>query len=196
MFRVLGGIFFFLQAFKFDIYLALPNYFKLILSIIVCIHVTQVLIIFIIRIIYSLHTLIYKKERFEVRNSPLNQYASILSKALYCFKFGCAATGAGATFIAGGMSYDSVLVQAGRPPKFLPFIGSVYTGVFGEVSRTIASNSPVLTGETPTLDNKTVESITDLVTKYENLTPSDKLDFLTEIHNKHQALERAKNNKN
>ena len=108
IFRVIGGTSFLMVATEF--YLQFPDLLQIICAIIASIQVTLVVIIFIIRTFYSLYTLIYKKEKFKIRNSPLNSYASIISQALYCLKFGCAATGAGASFIAGRMAYDALLV--------------------------------------------------------------------------------------
>jgi len=73
IFKVVGGISFILLATKSDLYLQLPHIFHWICSIIASIHVTQVFIIFIIKIIYGTYALIYKREKFEVRNSPLNR---------------------------------------------------------------------------------------------------------------------------
>lgn len=36
-----------------------------------------------------MYILIYNRKIFEVRNLPLNRYASVLANALYCAKFGC-----------------------------------------------------------------------------------------------------------
>ena len=79
-----------------NLYLHLPTYIQLFLLITTCLHLTQVSIILIIKLCFSLYTLILKKKKFEVRNSPLNKYASLISQALYCMKFGCAVAGAGA----------------------------------------------------------------------------------------------------
>lgn len=56
----------------------------------------------------------------------------MISQALYCIKIGCAVTGAGASFIAGGAAYDSVLEESGRNPVFVPFMAKTYNSVFGE----------------------------------------------------------------
>ena len=73
IFRVLGGISFLMLVTKPDLYLQLPEICHFFFTIIASIHVTQVIIIFIIKTVYSLYTLIYKREKFEVRNSPLNK---------------------------------------------------------------------------------------------------------------------------
>lgn len=67
--RVIGGISFILVVSK--IYLNFPENSHLFLIIIACIQITQIILIFLIKIFYGLYTLIYKKEKFEVRNSPL-----------------------------------------------------------------------------------------------------------------------------
>lgn len=70
IFRVIGGISVIMVLTKF--YLNLPEYLHLFCTIIASIQVTLVMIIFIIKFFYGIYTLIYKKEIFEVRNSPLN----------------------------------------------------------------------------------------------------------------------------
>jgi hypothetical protein len=90
-------------------------------------------VIIIIKVIYSVYTLIYNKEIFEVRNSPLNLFTTHLTQILYCLKIGCTVTGGGALFIAGGAAYDQVLSAANRPQVFIPMMGNVYKYAFGEV---------------------------------------------------------------
>ena len=66
IFRVIGGISFVMVVTK--IYLHLPEYLHLFLTIIAAIQITQMIIILIIKFFYGIYTLIYKKEVFEVRN--------------------------------------------------------------------------------------------------------------------------------
>jgi hypothetical protein len=82
-------------------------------------------------LLYIIYTLIFKKELFEVRNSPLNRNATILGKVLYCVKFGCVVMGLGAFFFAGGVASESllVLVEAFYDRKFLPFMVFFYTKI-------------------------------------------------------------------
>ena len=116
IFRLIGALCFLFIISKF--YLHLPNFLRLLCAVVACIHITQVFIIFLIKTVYSLHTLIYKRDLFFIRNSPLNRYASIVSQALYCIKVGCAASTTGAAFIAGGLAYDALLQEAGRERYF------------------------------------------------------------------------------
>jgi hypothetical protein len=116
-------------------YLYLPNFCQFLCPIIASIHITQVIIIFIIKFCYSFYTLIFRREKFEIRNSPLNRFASVLSQALYCIKFGCAVGGTGASFIAGGLAYDALLQESGREKKFLPFLANVCNGSLEKFQR-------------------------------------------------------------
>jgi hypothetical protein len=66
IFRVIGGISFLIVVTEF--YLQLPAILRLFCAIIASMHLTLVFIIFIIKTFYSLFTLIYKREKFEVKN--------------------------------------------------------------------------------------------------------------------------------
>ena len=101
-------------------HLLLPVYLHKLIIVVGAIQSIQILIIFIIKIIYGLYTLMYKSKDFEVRNSPLNHYATHLARILYCAKWGCAITGSAAGTIAAGASFDLVLEAAGREKIFIP----------------------------------------------------------------------------
>ena len=96
--RVIGGISFIIVVTK--IYLYFPDNLHLFITIIAAIQITQIIIVFLIKCIYGLYTLKYRKDKFEVRNSPLDKYASMIAKVLYCVKYGCAVSGIGASLIA------------------------------------------------------------------------------------------------
>ncbi len=162
-------------------YLMLPAFLHLFLPILASIQITQIIIILIIKFFFGLYTLIYTKEKFEVRNSPLNRYASIISQALYCIKIGCTVTGAGASFIAGGAAYDSVLEQSGRNPIFVPFIAKTYTSVFGVGPNNKVNNYLENTASPETASTQTQESVTEVLTKYNKMSPKDKAEFIDEI---------------
>ena len=68
IFRVLGGISVLMVLSNF--YLDLPNVFTFLCVFVACIHITLVFIIFIIKTFYSLYILIFRREKFEIRNSP------------------------------------------------------------------------------------------------------------------------------
>ena len=143
-----------------------------------CLQSIQIFIIISIKLIYGIYTLIYKPKEFEVRNSPLNQFAVHLSKVLYCVKMGCLVSGGAAATIAGGASFDSVLESAGREKIFVPMMGSLYKYVFGELPKIAEdriANMVKSTEATPDV------SVSDMLKKYQNLNSNEKLDFLAEI---------------
>jgi len=180
IFRFIGGLsFLFIIT---NLYLQLPKILHLFCAIVASIHVTQVTIILIIKTFFSLHTLICKRDKFEVRNSPLNRYATLISQAVYCIKFGCGTAAAGASFIAGGMAYDAVLVESGREKVFLPIMSQAYNGVFGQPLPSKLNTSPLLTEKPQTPNKQDFESVTEMVSKYHNMSPSDRLEFMAEIN--------------
>jgi hypothetical protein len=157
----------------------------------------QITIIFIIKFFYGIYLLIYKKEIFEVRNSPLNRYASIVSKVLYCVKFGCTVSGAGAGFIGGGIAYDSLLEQSGRQKAFLPFMARAFNGVFGEgpinnVSALI-ERKPEFTEEESSINKK---STAEALKVYYKLTPEEKVEFTRELNAAYELEVQARSRKN
>jgi hypothetical protein len=66
--RFIGGLSCLLVLTK--THLMLPGFLHLFLSILASIQITQIIIILIIKLFYGLYTIIYKKEKFEIRNSP------------------------------------------------------------------------------------------------------------------------------
>jgi hypothetical protein len=159
----------------------LPAFLHLFLSILASIQITQIIIILIIKFFYGLYTIIYKKEKFEIRNSPLNRYASLISQALYCIKIGCTVTGAGAGFIAGGAAYDTVLAESGREPVFVPFMAKTYNTVFGEGPNKKINTYIEKAVPSETANTKNLESVTEVLKKYNNMSPKDRADFMDEI---------------
>lgn len=70
IFRFNGGLSFLMVVTNTNFYLQLPKILQLLCAIVASIHVTQVFIIFMIKTFYCFYTLLYKREKFEVRNSP------------------------------------------------------------------------------------------------------------------------------
>jgi|SRR5882762_3485967 len=111
IFRFIGRVSFWMVATNTNFYLQLPKIVHLLCLIVACIHVTHVIIILLIKFFFCLYILIFERKRFEVRNSPLNSYATIISQVLYCLKYGCVTTG---SVFAGDKAYDSLLAEYGR----------------------------------------------------------------------------------
>ena len=98
IFRFIGGICVILNLTKY--YTLFPSFLPQIILIISIFHISYFMIILFIKIIFMSYNLIYKKELFEVRNSPLHLFATKIGKTLYCLKVGCYVSGATVGFIA------------------------------------------------------------------------------------------------
>lgn len=94
--------------------------------------ILQIIIISTIRVVYGIRKTIYNYNEFEVKNSPINHYASIVAKYVYCWRYGCSAIGGGVGIIAGGAAVDQLLEEAGRSKVFLPFMAKGYNLITGD----------------------------------------------------------------
>jgi hypothetical protein len=181
--RFIGGLCVILNLTK--LYLTFPeitHYFILLMSVL---HIIQVLIILLIKIIYSIYTLIYKPEVFEVRNSPINFFATHLSKIILCAKIGCGVTGGAAGVVAAGATFDTLLDEAGYKKIFVPFIAEGVKSVFGNsISPKVTELLEKTSGE-QSLSKETIEerqsNIKSKIDSYNNLDPAGKTDFWSEI---------------
>jgi len=101
IFRFIGGFSVLITVRKGFDHIQLHNYFnELIINIIIytTYSLATIFIIFtvfinLIKIIYTIYIIFKKPKTFEVRNSPLNIFASQIAKVLTCMKIGCIATG-------------------------------------------------------------------------------------------------------
>ena len=115
IFRFVGGVAILITVTKGYDYIQLNNYFNEIFCDIIIIStylyasifITFTVVINLIKIIYTIYLLKNKPETFEVRNSPLNMFASPakLANVLTCIKIGCIATGSTAAVVAGGVAF-------------------------------------------------------------------------------------------
>jgi hypothetical protein len=109
--RVIGGICLILVLSKF--YLQFPNYLGKIILLLSVVQTTQILIISLIKIIYGIYNLIKNPKLFEVRNSPINTFATHLAKFIYCAKVGCGITVGTGVAVTTGMAMDAIIEEAG-----------------------------------------------------------------------------------
>ena len=118
-----------------------------------------------------------------------------MGHALYCLKLGCAVTGTGASFIAGGIAYDELLADSGRPRVFLPMMGQIFNGVFGEVPNTQGNNNnqPRIPAALPRAKQQDIGTVTEMVQKYQSMSPEDRIDFMVEVNS---SFEDDKNERN
>jgi hypothetical protein len=181
IFRFIAGISLLLIVTK--IYLFLPGFLHLFLAILASIHITQIIIILIIKIFYGVYIIVFKKEIFEIRNSPLNRNESIFSLAWYCLIIGCAVTVFGARLFAGGTAsaYDSVLEISSRDPVIWPFMVKTYNNVFGEgpYKKINGFIEKFVPSETENTENQ--KSVTEVMKKDHKLSPEEKAECIKEI---------------
>lgn len=119
--RVIGGFSAVLVLTKNYTYL--PDVLHWIVLILGLIQLIQMVIISIIKVFFGIRKLIKNPKEFEVRNSPLNRYATQLANLAFCWKVGCTAVGGGVGVIGGGVAFDQLLEAGGQPKIFLPFMG-------------------------------------------------------------------------
>jgi hypothetical protein len=86
--RVIGGLsvlFYFLNKNGIISY-NLPYNINIIITILAFIQLVQIVLISVIKLVYSLNKLIRHREELEVRNSPLNRLAGLTVNLVYCWR--------------------------------------------------------------------------------------------------------------
>lgn len=123
IFRVIGGISIILFLYSPEWIGNLENsYIYWIIFILAMLHFLYILIISSIKICYLIY--LWKNKKLEVRNSPLDQIASLSIKLAACIKGACVAGGASATVLGLGFGADKLLEEAGYPPFFKKAMGN------------------------------------------------------------------------
>ena len=184
IFRVTGGLFTIAIVSKLHLHFDFL-YINYIMMFISLLFLVQLLIINIIRIIYGIYIFLYKKEVYQVRNSPLNILASKWSAITLCLKYGiCIPAAASGTIVTLGVVADSVHTAAGGSPFFIPWVAlhwkEVYFTIHGtypspdistNIEQTLSSQKP----ELPTFFTK------EEMAEYEKLNPNQKELFGKEV---------------
>jgi hypothetical protein len=161
-------------------YINLPKYSQNIILIMAIIQSIQIILILIIKLFYAFYTLRCKGKDFEVRNSPLNEFATHIARIIYCAKIGCAVTGGTAATVAAGASFDSVLEAAGRDKIFVPMMGRWIKDIFGEVSSNANTNLNKMVEDSKNINSNTksaCDNLSNSFSKYNSLSDKDKLEF-------------------
>jgi hypothetical protein len=120
IFRILGGICLLLilskKVFDFNPYII---YVVIFINLIFLIY-QFVLLIYRIRNIYK----ILKSKDLEIRNSPLNNFATVFTKGLLCIKGVCEGGIFTGTILGTGIAFDWALESANKEKVFAPLVGS------------------------------------------------------------------------
>jgi len=118
IFRVIGGISFILWISK----LYLKSNISLVLILpFVFIHLIYITIISFIKIKYLIY--LWKNGKLEVRNSPVDKFATFGFRLAACAKGVCVYGAGTGTTIALGLGIDELLAHSGRPAIFKPIFG-------------------------------------------------------------------------
>ena len=119
IFRVLGGLSIMIVLSKNHTLLFFPlNYLVLILSFV---HIFYILIIFIIKLIYGIKQ--FFDGSLDVKNSPLDRYATIIGQLLHCWKIGCTVGQGGISLAGASIVVDTLLEASGQEKIFTPLLG-------------------------------------------------------------------------
>lgn len=73
---------------------------------------------------------VLKSKDLEIRNSPLNIYASIVSKAIFCAKGLCESAQPVGVSLGLMIGFDEILKSSGREAFFIPLLGAGLESVF------------------------------------------------------------------
>lgn len=193
IFRFIGGITVLITVTKGYNYIPLHNYFNdslcdiittstyLFASIFIVFTVT----INLIKIFYTIFLLYKKPEIFEVRNSPLNLFATYVAQILSCIKIGCIATGSTAAVVAGGITFDTLIEKSGRSPIFIPMMAEGLNVILGKppVKLTDIKLPEISTTTTESTINTdfSQEAIADALNKFNSLSVTEKETFWKEV---------------
>ena len=109
VFRVVGGISILMVLSKNHLWLFVP--FKFIVLFLALLHFIYITCISRIKLIHGFKVL--RSDKLDVRNSPMDQFASLTGKLLFCWKYGCQAGSAGLGLVGTSFLIDSML-EAGN----------------------------------------------------------------------------------
>ena len=118
--RVIGGI-------SIILFLSSPkwignSYLYWIIFTLAMMHFLYITSISFIKIYYIIH--LWRNKKLEVRNSPLDEVASLTFKLAACIKGACVTGGASATVLGLGFGADKLLEEAGSAPFFKKAVGN------------------------------------------------------------------------
>ena len=112
---------------------------------------------------------LFKSDKLDVKNSPLDKLASVTVRALMCLKGACEIAqplGVTLTLMIAG---DEIVKSSGRYPIFIPMIGGVINQVIGE-GKTLKASTPEIQNylknfEKIKIENKELDETLKLLNK-------------------------------
>lgn len=144
IFRVIGGMSVLTVLLKKHLLLwPRLNYLVLFIALI---HILYFGIVSVIKILFGIHKL--WKGDLNVRNSPLDRFASLTGNLLYCLKVGCTVASSGISIAGASVIADTVLEAGGQEKVFTPLLGkgvklcfkgravdNIYTEIYNDISK-------------------------------------------------------------
>ena len=166
IFRVIGGI-------SIILFLSSPqwvgnSYLYWTIFILAMLHFLYILSISSIKLYYIIY--LWRNKKLEVRNSPLDQIASLSLKLATCIKGACVAGGASATILGLGFGADKLLEEAGYAPFFKKTVGNQLGKILTNFG--YSGNSEYLELQRRMLDIKqrvkNIEELNKIISEIEN----------------------------
>lgn len=128
IFRVIGGISIVTVLSKNHLLLIFPlNYIILLIALL---HFSYITVISIIKLVYGFKVL--TSDKFTVKNTPIDRFATSAGKLLYCWKYGCQVGSAGLGLVGTSFMIDSILEAGDKEKIFTPLPKGVKLFVLGK----------------------------------------------------------------
>lgn len=144
IFRVIGGLSVLIVLLNKHLLLWLPLEYATLL--IAFIHISYFVVINLTKVFYGIYKL--WKGDLNVRNSPLDRFASLSGNILYCWKVGCYAASSGVSLAGASVIADTILEAGGQDKIFTPLLGkgvkfwingkpadNIYTEISSEIKK-------------------------------------------------------------
>lgn len=166
IFRVIGGV-------SIILFLSTPtwlgnSYLYWTIFFLAMLHFLYIMIISVIKLYYIVY--LWKNKKLEVRNSPLDNLASLTFKLAACIKGACVAGGASATVLGLGFGADKLLEQAGHVPIFKQALGNKLGNILSSLG--YGGNSEYLELQKQMLEvkarAKNIEELNNIINELEN----------------------------
>lgn len=127
IFRVIGGISIITVLSNRHLLLFLP--LKFIVLFLALFHFIYIFFISVVKLWYGFKVL--RSDKLDVKNSPFDHFATLTSKLLFCWKYGCQAGSAGLGLVGTSFLIDSMLEAGDHKKVFTPLIGKGVKFVVG-----------------------------------------------------------------
>ena len=119
IFRVIGGLSVLTVLLNKHILLLSP--LKIIILVLASFHLIYIIVINLLMVIYGISR--FFSDDLDVKNSPLDAFATLGAKSIYCWKVGCKLGFSGIGIVGAAVIADNVLEGGGNEKVFTPLLG-------------------------------------------------------------------------